>query len=159
MSPPAAKLSEAQSKLPQHQSAFIAAFVKATVDTLSLQCQTKVSAEDPIAKDAFDEQGTEVIVIGGIVGKDIDCSVAFCFPEDACCHLVGSMLQKKVTLGADQVDGRAAAELVRIVGFQAKKLLNDRGYKVEAIFPRVVVEGRTVQIWADKMRSGISRPL
>ncbi len=143
--------------LPQHESPFITAFILATVDTLSLQCQTKVSAGDPISKEAFEESGAEVIVIGGIVGKGIDCSVAFSFPEVTCCHLVGSMLQRKVTLGADQVMS-AASELVRMVGFQAKKLLNERGYKVEAVFPRIVVEGRTVQIWADKVRDGIVIP-
>lgn len=151
------KNAEGVAKLPQHESSFVTAFILATVDTLSLQCQTKVSAGEAISKETHEEKRGEVIVIGGIVGKGIDCSVAFCFPEVTCCHLVGSMLQRKVTLGADQVMA-AAAELVRMVGFQAKKLLNDRGYKVEAIFPRIVVEGRTVQIWADKMRDGIVVP-
>ncbi len=143
---------------PQHQQAFLAAFVKATVDTLTVQCAMKISAGEPVAKLTSEEKGTEVIVVGGIVGKDMDCSVAFCFSEEACCHLVGSMLQKKdVTLDGGQVMA-AASELVRIVGFQAKKLLSDRGYKVEAVFPRLVLEGKSIQIWADKVRGGVVIP-
>ena len=144
-------------KPPQHETAFIAAFVKATVDTLSVQCGTKVVAGTPVSKGAHEDEGSEVIVIGGIVGTDIDCSVSFCFSETACAVLIGSMLQKKVKLGGEQVMA-AASEMVRIIGFQAKKLLNDRGYKVEAVFPRVVLDGKDVRIWADKMRDGIVVP-
>jgi CheY-specific phosphatase CheX len=151
------KTSDAASKAPQHQKAFIAAFVNATVDTLALQCATKVGAGEPVDKADHEEKGTEVIVVGAITGKGIECSVAFCFSEAACCQLVGGMLQKKVVLGGDQVMA-AASEIVRIIGFQAKRLLVERGYKVEAVFPRVVLEGKTVQIWADKMRQGVVVP-
>lgn len=143
---------------PQHQAAFLTAFVKATVDTLTVQCAMKIAAGEPVAKLSNEEKGMEVVVVGGIVGTGIDCSVAFCFSEEACCHLVGSMLQKKdVTLDGDQVMA-AASELVRIVGFQAKRLLTDRGYKVEAVFPRLVLEGKAIQIWADKVRGGVVIP-
>lgn len=141
----------------QHQAAFVAAFVKATVDTLSVQCGTKVIADSPVPKAVREDEGSEVVVIGGIVGKDIDCSVLFCFSETACAVLIGAMLQKKVNLGGEQVMA-AASEVVRIIGFQAKKLLNERGYKVEAVFPRIVLDGKTVRIWADKMRDGIVVP-
>lgn len=143
--------------LPQHQPAFIAAFVKATVDTLSVQCGTRVVAAAPVAKEAHEDEGAEVVVVGGIVGKDIDCSVTFCFSETACAVLIGAMLQKKVSLGGEQVMA-AASEMVRIIGFQAKKLLNDRGFTVEAVFPRIVLDGKSLRIWADKMRDGIVVP-
>jgi CheY-specific phosphatase CheX len=141
----------------QSQAAFVAAFVKATVEALGVQCGMKVVAGAPVAKNKWEEEGAEVIVCGGMIGKGIDFSVAFCFSEAACTQLVGGMLQKKVQLETEQLMA-AASEIVRIIVFQAIKQLNERGFKFEAHFPRLVLDGKKVQIWADKMKEGVVVP-
>lgn len=152
--PAAARKPTPPGKLPQYDAPFIAAFVKATAETLAVQCGIKVTAGSPMPKEKFEEEGSDVIVVGGIHGADFECSVAFCFSDAACQELLNGMVHKKIDLRTEQLMG-AASELVRIVGFQAKKLLNERGFDVQAVFPRIVLDGKKIVVWTDKMKEGV----
>lgn len=117
---------------------FINPFLKATVQTLSVQANTKIEIEKPYIKNKDQSPNIDIAGVINIVSENFKGSITLCFPKNVFLQIYENMLGEKHTeITAEIQDG--CGELLNIIFGNAKAELNaKKGYTIQKAIPTVL---------------------
>lgn len=111
-------------------------FLAATMNTLEVQCKTKVVPQKPYMKK---EQVPNVAIAGviSLISKGFAGSIVLCFNEATFLKIYERMLGEKAEKVTPEIQD-AAGELLNIIYGTAKTELNQKGYNFDRALPTVL---------------------
>jgi len=116
---------------------FINPFIDGAIETLKIQCSFEAKAGKPFLKGKGPEIKTDIAAVIGLTSATFNGTVALCFSESLFLIMMEKMLgEKNTSITKELEDG--ASELLNIIFGQAKKVLNEKGYKIEKAIPTIV---------------------
>lgn len=116
---------------------FIDAFLKASINTLKVQCRYEVSAEKPYILNPEMKLPTEIVGVIGLTSNVFRGTITLCFTEKLYLEVMGSMFGETYSAVRDELsDG--AGELLNIIFGTAKSILVNEGFQVEMAIPTVI---------------------
>jgi chemotaxis protein CheX len=117
---------------------FINPFLKATVQTLSVQANTKVEIEKPFIKTKEHVVSIDIAGVINIISSKFKGSITLCFPKNVFLQIYENMLGEKHTEISNEIqDG--CGELLNIIFGNAKAELNaQKGYVIEKAIPTIL---------------------
>jgi chemotaxis protein CheX len=120
---------------------FLKPFIEGTLETLKVQCSRSFKVGTPIriAKgEKRPEQYTcDIAGVIGLTSNVFQGSIALAFKDPAFLYVMSGMLGEDYTeVDDDLVDG--VGELLNIIFGYGKRIITDKGYKVEMAIPTVV---------------------
>ncbi|GIX47073.1 MAG: chemotaxis protein CheX [Candidatus Tectimicrobiota bacterium] len=118
---------------------FIHPFVQAAVNVLRTMASVAVQAGTPSAKPHAAMGQGDISAVVGLTGP-VNGSLAISFSEKAICQIVSHMFGEPVTAINDEVRD-AVGELCNMISGDARRLLAEQGYPLQAAIP-TVIEGR-----------------
>lgn len=124
---------------------FVPAVTKATVETLQIQCFTKVTPGIPLLKGNVTEKFESVLAaVIGVSGDNAKGAISISFPEAVFLGLIGKMFGESfATLNEELETG--AGELLNIIYGSVKTDLGKQGYPLTPSIPSVI-SGAKVRI-------------
>ncbi len=111
-------------------------FISATVEVLETMAFTKAEAGKPYLKKENVATG-DVSGVIGLIGEK-NASVSISFTEMCIVKIVSSMLGEEYDSLNDDIKD-AVGELTNMISGQARKMLDEIGYKFDAAIPTVIV--------------------
>lgn len=111
-------------------------FLKATLSTFEVQCQTKLTAGKPHLK----QKETSNLAIVGVLTLDsekLNGKISLCFSQKVFLEIYNKMFSEMHAEITDEIQD-AAAELLNMIYGQAKVELNQVGHTFQRAFPSVV---------------------
>jgi chemotaxis protein CheX len=127
---------------------FIRPFVEGAIYTIQVQCSSSVQAGKPFIKANGPSLDPDIAAVIELNTEKFQGSIAICFPQSVFLNMMGKMLGETYDVLTDELES-GAGELLNIIYGQAKKALNEKGYKIPLAIPIVVRrEG-----WAERKAS------
>lgn len=123
---------------------FLNPFIDSTIETLKVQCQTEVKPGKTFLKGTGPVITIDIAAIIGLASDAFQGNIAICFPKAVFLSLMGKMLSDTFSMiTPDLEDG--ASELLNIIFGQAKRILNQKGYKIEKAIP-TIIRGNDIKV-------------
>jgi chemotaxis protein CheX len=123
---------------PKIDMAFVNPFLKATIETLKIQCSIDLQPGKPQLRGSGPPPfQPEIAALIGLVSKTFRGSISICFTEGAFLGVMSRMLGEQYSSITSEIED-GAGELLNIIFGQAKKALNEQGSTIEKAIPTVI---------------------
>lgn len=116
---------------------FLTPFIQGVLETFQIQCQMKVTAGAPKVNLSGSPSRVDLAAVAGLIGMNVNGSIALCFPAPMFLETMGQMLGQKEDKVTSMLES-GAVELLNVCFGKAKRLLNMRGYGLDKTIPFVM---------------------